>query len=700
MKEVEGHKRSAIPDRVLLVIIDGYGFDPEKERIILEETAAQLGRETRCAVLEIIEAKQQATSTTSSHEPEELLLQAIAPTPLSMAGSVQTDVDSQLLVRSIKDQLARTLTEQRGTIGEAISSVVRTISRRQNYAIWTAKTPYIFSLRQEFPTIVTKTSGLEVGYEPLTPEVQGNSETGHQQLGNLCVASQPPLEISRSINDGTFFANKALTECLEKVCAGDAKLNLSFLLSGEYGDDGRVHSCWNHLEAFLDLCFVHFKMAPSKLRIQAILDGRDCPPFSSLRSEGKKYNFLGKLKALLERHNASDGLAWIIGRSIGMDRDYDEVKAQADYELLTQGKGEVVQSFEEAMAVIEEKHASGVTDPEIQPIAICDREGAVRRVEAGDVFVDLNFRADRQRPKIASMLCAKPFLLSETSRKQAQWKLDWLDPGLEVDVYCLTEYHPEFREKYGAKVAFLESPHEHNFLEIATRACKDLKIPFKYLLLAESTKALHVGYFIRGRRERLSVSEPETRVIIPSYGAELGVNNDNDFYKVPQMRAFEIAGTLTSEMYKSDINLAIVNFSNPDMLGHLITHHFHEAVESIEVMDIVLRPIIAVARRLGFSVILTSDHGNIDDFSPAHGSNDVLTTFIFSKDGFSLRNSGNRKARLFDLSWSALHLLGLREKVAPFMPPFPEDLMAKDLTGKSLLDCRDYRPIDHGQRTA
>src|SRR4029077_14537765 len=137
------------------------------------------------------------------------------------------------------------------TLLQHLDSRVQEEALADRYAIWYARSPYLNGLRNDYPTVATEAAGLAAGYEDLVPAVQGNSETGHQQIGNFIVAAQTPLEISAEIADGRFFENPALVDCLKEVNRRGTTVNVCFLLSGEYGNDGRVHSCWNHLEALL-----------------------------------------------------------------------------------------------------------------------------------------------------------------------------------------------------------------------------------------------------------------------------------------------------------------------------------------------------------------------------------------------------------------------------------------------------------------
>jgi 2,3-bisphosphoglycerate-independent phosphoglycerate mutase len=500
-------------------------------------------------------------------------------------------------------------------------------------------------------------------------------------LGNLAVAPQIPLEVSIDIKTGKFFENPVLNQSIKTALDNHVNLNITFMISGEFGNDGRVHSCWNHLESFLKLVFEKYNFDPGKLRIQAILDGRDSPLKSSLEKKGTKYGFLYKLKDLLTQYNAEDCIAWIIGRGIAMDRDYVEGRTKKDYELLVKGKGHIAGNFNDAVTFIRELHKKQVFDPFIEPIVVKDRDGAVRTLEKGDVFVDLNFRADRQRARIASLLGAKQFLQDQAAKKGQQWNLDWIQEDLKLEIFCLTEYHPDL-EKYGAKITYPIKSQPHNFLSIFSRYFKQENIPFKYLLMAESNKAVHMGYFIKGRREKNEVEEFEKRFIITSYAEEHGIFTDDDFFKTPHMKAFEIAEKLLNELRLGIYDLALINLSNPDMLGHLIIEHFDANVTALEVIDYVVKTIVEFALKQNYYIIVTSDHGNIDEFSASHSLNDVITTFISPQSNIYLKKDLKERIRLFDLPWAIAEIFNISDQIKKILPQIPGWIIQKGLCGE------------------
>ena len=191
------------------------------------------------------------------------------------------------------------------------------------YVPWAANAPFTRpGIRNRHVTVPTNAAGEWAGFEPLDPPVQGNSETGHQQIGNLVLAPQLPLQISNAIDSGAFFDNRVLRAAVEHGAKPGSALNVSFMLSGTGGRDGRVHSAWNHLEAFLELVFERIGLSPNQVRIQAILDGRDSPPRASLERRDGVGGYLDRLEDLLDGYSATGSLAWVVGRSTGMDRDY------------------------------------------------------------------------------------------------------------------------------------------------------------------------------------------------------------------------------------------------------------------------------------------------------------------------------------------------------------------------------------------
>jgi len=309
--------------KVLEVVIDGYGFDPDLEIAILSESYKYLPKKLKSEFKNSIYKEVKEENLRISEEIAFILffnrnrLNLFFEKEQQILKHIPGKKPESLI--HIIDSLRHN--ENNKTLRSQIERRIKSKAWQKKYAVWAADTPKIERLREIYPSIATKTTGVHAGYEDRIPEVQGNSETGHQQLGNLTVAPQIPLEIAIDIENRDFFKNPLLTQSIKTAIEKNVNLNITFMISGEFGDDGRVHSCWNHLEEYLYLVFEKYQFDPGRLRIQAILDGRDSPSRSSIEKttddKGReRHGFLFKLKNLLAKYNAQDCIAWIIGRGI------------------------------------------------------------------------------------------------------------------------------------------------------------------------------------------------------------------------------------------------------------------------------------------------------------------------------------------------------------------------------------------------
>jgi 2,3-bisphosphoglycerate-independent phosphoglycerate mutase len=627
--------------KAVLVVTDGLGFSRSRsaavidaawdeldiaDQELIEGTAARIGRDDVWAknILYPIHVESLA-----------------ADTPTRQALTWVEDL------RTCRGFLNEQLTER-------IDSQVESTADAHRYVPWASKARNLWAIRNENLTIPTSAAGVWVGFEDLNPAVQGNSETGHQQIGNMALAPQLPLEITNSIKTGEFFDNPELNAVIKAAKDRGAVINFCFLLSGVGGGDGRVHSAWNHLEAFLELVFKRLGVVPDHVQMQAILDGRDSAADSSIVTADGSGDFLGKLQALLGKYNAETALAWVVGRSIAMDRDYREEAARTDFELMTGKAGQSVSGFDEVRSLISETHASGKTDQDVPPISLLRADGAVPAISARDAFVDLNFRSDRQRSKIGSLAGARTFLETEGALRGRNWDGVWIDHNLDLDICAIAEYHPLFESEHGVKVAFQTEPHHANFLAQWPETVRS----DEYTLIAESVKSSHMGYFFRGRREDPVEGVTEARFVTPSHGKEDGVNSDTDFYLHPGMRAKEITTDVVNAIKVNTSRLICCNIAAPDMVGHLLPTRYEEAKEAYRAAADALAEIAAAARNAGRSLVITSDHGNIENDTSAHSVNDVLTTIARPDNAIFEAAIAVFQARLFDISPTLLELVG------------------------------------------
>ena len=245
----------------------------------------------------------------------------------------------------------------------------------------------------------------------------------------------------------------------------------------------------------------------------------------------------------------------------------------------------------------------------------------------------------------------------------------------------MIDYHDAFAAA-GSRSVFQDTPHEHNVLHLLNESGRD----FRFLFLTEGVKEKHMGLFSRGRRSQ-PLAPAENQHILPTYGKADGILSDNDLWKVPQMRHPEIAAELTMQLKAGVYDVIAVNFPGPDMIGHLIDEHFESCVDTLKSLDKALRAVIAAARTNGYTVLLTSDHGNVEHAGPDHGNNDVLTTVLLS-DGsdLSVQAPPEDEARLFDVARTILEVLGMspEELNCPEIPAALQDSV-KRLVGVSLV---------------
>jgi 2,3-bisphosphoglycerate-independent phosphoglycerate mutase len=348
------------------------------------------------------------------------------------------------------------------------------------------------------------------------------------------------------------------------------------------------------------------RFAPERTWIHAFTDGRDVSPTSAAHD-------LAELPA--------ERIATVAGRYWAMDRDKRWDRTQRAFDAIVNGEGE---HADDPVAAVEASYARGITDEFVEPIVLDGRP----RPKPGDAVVFFNFRPDRAR-QLTKLL---------------------LDAGF--DVTTMTRYSDEL----DTPVAFGEQGVEETLAEVLAGA------GLRQLHAAETEKYAHVTYFFNGGREE--EWEGETRLLVPS-PREVGT-----YDKKPEMSADEVAERFCAELEGGGYAFAVVNFANPDMVGH--TGVIPAVVKAVETTDACLARVVETVERLGGVCLVTADHGNAetmleaDGTSPhtAHTSN--LVPLVVTDSGASLREDGE----LGDLAPTALAYLGLNKPL--------------QMTGKSL----------------
>jgi 2,3-bisphosphoglycerate-independent phosphoglycerate mutase len=474
-------------------------------------------------------------------------------------------------------------------------------------AIRLAQTPSFDRLYREFPHTLVHTSGLAVG---LPDGQMGNSEVGHMNMGGGRVVFQDLTRINQSIADGSFHENPALVSAIDAVKASGGTLHLLGLTS-----PGGVHSSLEHAYAVVEICK---RRGLSRVAWHAFLDGRDTPPKSAAGTVREVSAELCKI--------GIGQISTVVGRFYAMDRDNRWDRVEVAYRLLTEGEG---RSAVDAVAAVEAAYAAGETDEFVKPIAI---EGAPR-ISDSDGVVFFNFRADRAREMTRAL--TDPGFSGFSRRKT---------PRLAAYA-CMAQYDASF----GLPVAFPPQSMRNILGEyLADNGLAQFRT-------AETEKYAHVTFFFNGGREQ--PFPLEERRLVPS------PKDVTTYDQKPAMSAVDVADGMVRAIESEAYAFMLVNFANPDMVGH--TGILPAAVEAVDVIDTCIGRIVDAALAHDTAVVITADHGNCeqmvaDDGGPhtQHTTNPVPFIVVDPRmRGHKLAGDG----RLCDVAPTVLALMGLAQ---------------------------------------
>jgi 2,3-bisphosphoglycerate-independent phosphoglycerate mutase len=471
-------------------------------------------------------------------------------------------------------------------------------------------------LLAEWPHSELEASGEAVG---LPAGQMGNSEVGHLNLGAGFRVVQDLPRISSAIADGSFFENTALNAACRRVAERGSRLHLMGLVG-----PGGVHAVDEHLVAMVELAH-RSGLSPDRVRFHAFTDGRDTPPRSAD----------GFLPQLETRFAGRATIASVTGRYWAMDRDRRWDRTRHAYDAIVHGIGLHAPTAAAAVAAAYDRDEG---DEFIQPTLIADAVPA----EPEDAVVHLNFRADRAR---------------QLTHALAQPEFDRFDRGNRgaFDVTTLTEYQAP--DELPVAVAFPP-------LVIDSMAAHLSGLGKRQLHVAETEKYAHVTYFFNG-----GVEEPfpgEDRILVPS-------NRDVPTYDLaPEMSAGPITDALVEALGRHQHDFIVANYANADMVGH--TGVWSAAVEAANVLDVCLGRLSRAALGEGAALVITADHGNIEEMRDVEGN--PQTKHTTSPVPIVLVSEEHARARLrngelTDVAPTLCELLGI--------PPGPQ------MTGRSLI---------------
>jgi 2,3-bisphosphoglycerate-independent phosphoglycerate mutase len=481
-------------------------------------------------------------------------------------------------------------------------------------AISQAETPVMDELWQTYPHTQLTACGRAVGL----PEGQmGNSEVGHMNLGAGAIVQQDLTRIDAAAQDGSLADN----EVLRRAMGGAERVHLIGLVS-----DGGVHSGWAHIQALIRM---GAELNVPDLVLHAFTDGRDTLPHS-----GEQY--LADVEQWMSEAGAGR-IGTVVGRYYAMDRDRRWERVQLAYDLLVHGRAE--HTAQSGAAAAERAYDRDETDEFIKPVLI----GGDARIRPGDSVIAFNFRPDRMR-EITQALADPAF--SEIDRGGA---------GPVQRYATMTEYE----EGWPYPVAFPPARPDVTLpVVIARHGGRQLHV-------AETEKYPHVTYFFGGGEEK--PQEGERRELVQS------PRDVPTYDHKPQMSAREAADAFTGAWREEEPQFGIINFANPDMVGH--TGVIPAAVQAVETVDGCLGDVVRAVHETGGACVITADHGNSDhmlepDGSPntAHSLNPVPLVVTVGGQPLTLRHGGV----LADVAPTVLQLLGMEQPA--------------EMTGRSLIE--------------
>ena len=487
-------------------------------------------------------------------------------------------------------------------------------------AVFEAKTPVMDKLMAECPFVEGNASGLAVG---LPDGQMGNSEVGHLNMGAGRIVYQELTRITKSIADGDFFENEEFLNAVENCKKNNSALHMYGLVS-----DGGVHSHNTHIYGLLELAK---RNGLENVFVHCFLDGRDTPPASGR-------DFVAELEAKMAEIGVGK-VASVMGRYYAMDRDNRWDRVELAYKALTQGEGNTNES---ATAAIQASYDDGKTDEFVMPTVVVENGAPVGLISDNDSVIFFNFRPDRAR-EITRAFCDDEFAGFAREKKQ----------GL---VYvCFTDYDETIT---GKQVAFKKQSITNTFGEFLAANGKT------QARIAETEKYAHVTFFFNGGIEE--PNEGEDRILVKSPKVAT-------YDLQPEMSAPQVCDKLVEAIGSDKYDVIIINFANPDMVGH--TGVEAAAIAAVEAVDTCVGRAVEAVEKAGGVMFICADHGNAEQLldyetgAPftAHTTNPVPFILVNAGDEYGLKEGGC----LADIAPTLIEIMGLEQP--------------KEMTGTSLL---------------
>ena len=448
-------------------------------------------------------------------------------------------------------------------------------------AILAAHMKTFTELWNKYPHALLEASEEAVG---LSKGQAGNSEVGHMTIGAGRLLKQSEMLVNDFLKEPDM-ENANVIKLLENK---DKDIHIMGLCS-----DGNIHA---GVDDFLSMYKFLIDNGFTKIHFHLITDGRDTGVHDAMK-------YINMIKDIIIEYGVGDVVS-ICGRYYAMDRDENWDRTKAYYDLVVGGKGLSSINIEKS---INSSYEKGITDEFIKPI-ICSKN----TIKNGDIIMWMNYRADRAKQILSSIVNWSTFEGFSTENMKDTLVFSFLPVDKKIKTYNLIE-PVVVKNSLGLYLS---------------------ELGFTQARIAESEKFPHVTYFFDGGVDGKIKGCDKFHIPSPSVAT---------YDLKPEMSCVEVTKRVILSM-NNDYDFILVNFANPDMVGH--TGNMDAATKACMAVDMCLNKIMEKAEDNFYKVVILADHGNADIMINDDGS--ICTThttsvipFILCDEKVKLQKTGS-----------------------------------------------------------
>lgn len=433
--------------------------------------------------------------------------------------------------------------------------------------VFVAYTPILDELSQEPLMVQLKAHGTAVGLP--TDGDMGNSEVGHNALGAGRVFPQGARLVNEALDSGVIFNGEAWQEVTKRAHSGGT-VHFIGLVS-----DGNVHSHIEQLYILLDQCAAD---GFTKVRVHALLDGRDVDQKSALRYIDPLEEKLTALSKDSRDYRIASGGGRMVTTMDRYGADWQVVENGWQAHVL--GRGRTFAAASDAVRTYYEEDPD-MTDQYMAAFVVADEQGPVGTIEDGDAVIFFNFRGDRAI-EISRAFDEEDFNEFKRIRRPRVYYAGMMQ--YDGDALIPKNY-------------LVEPPVIDNTLGQYLCATK-----ITSYAISETQKFGHVTYFWNGNRSGYIDKDLEKYEEITSDRVAFDLK--------PWMKAGEITDKVVGAIESGDYKFIRLNYPNGDMVGH--TGMVAAIRIAVETVDLCLQRVLRAVAKAGGIVVITADHGNAD----------------------------------------------------------------------------------------